>query len=92
MVDIAELHHDPVADLVNRMQAKTMHPLQDCVPAPQGGERPTRLQYHGGQGQVPRHEQVRKRNFQHYKNRYCISVHTVCGRYVGYPRRLGSVS
>ncbi len=54
MVDIAELHHDPVADLVNRMQAKTMHPLQDCVPAPQGGQRPAGLQYHGGQGQVPR--------------------------------------
>jgi hypothetical protein len=54
MVDIAELHHDPVADLVNRMEAKTMHPLKDRVPAPQGGERPTGLQHHGGQGQVPR--------------------------------------
>ncbi len=59
MVDIAELHHDPVANLVNRVQAKTMHPLQDCVPAPQGGQRPAGLQHHGGQGQVPRHEQVR---------------------------------
>ncbi len=56
MIDIAELHHDPVADLVNRMEAKTMHPLQDCITAPQGGQRPTGLQHHGGQGQVPRHE------------------------------------
>ena len=53
MVDIAELHHDPVADLVDGVEAEPVHPLQDGVAAAQRGQRALGLQHHGRQRQVP---------------------------------------